>query len=376
MNKKNLIVVGIVAILVLIVINLIVFSPSKEAIEIGIIAPLTGGPALWGQGSVNMIQMATEEINANGGINGRDVQLIIEDGKCSPQDAVNAVNKLIQVDQVKFILGGHCSPETTAIVPIINEKKVFLLAGVTSTDDAVSSSKYAFRTSPPTLDQAKKVADVAYDKYGYKKIALITEEAAYSKSFTTDLKKTFKGTIAEELNYVPGEKDFRTGLAKIKAESPDAIWISPQDPNEAVLILNQMKELDMMDIPLFGNTVFISSDVYDKSGGLLPSNAFTITLFADPTSQKSILVQEKYQDKFGTTIPYNLYYVSAAYDATYMLKDALEDCGEDVDCVTEYFNNLADYDGVSGKFTFKENGDPAFDSWKEMKIVGGKAVLE
>jgi|SaaInlStandDraft_4_1057021.scaffolds.fasta_scaffold04316_1 branched-chain amino acid transport system substrate-binding protein len=378
MKKQNKIYLTIGIVAVVLIAAIVMFSSPKgeDTIKIGVIAPLSGGPALWGQGSVNMIQLAAEEINSQSGIDGKNIELIIEDGKCNPNDAITAAQKLINVDNVKYILGGHCSPETTAIVPVVDKAKVFLLAGVTSTDYGVSGSKYAFRTSPPTIDQAEIVADVAYNKYNYKKIALITEEAAYAKSFSEDVKKSFAGEIIEELNYVPGEKDFKTGLAKIKDKNPDAIWISPQDPAEAVIILNQMKELDMLDIPLFGNTIFVSSNVATTSGGLLPESAFTITLFTDPNSPKSKEVQGKYQAKYGSTVPYNLYYISAAYDATNMLSDAIGKCGEDVDCVQEFFLGIDNYQGVAGDFTFKENGDPIFDSWKEMKIVDGKTILE
>jgi branched-chain amino acid transport system substrate-binding protein len=367
--------VGIVLALLIVGVYMNGFAIQEGEIKIGVIAPLTGGPSLWGQGSLNMIKIATEEINANGGINGKEIRLVVEDGKCNAQQAVSSVNKLINVDGVEFVIGGHCSPETAAIVPIVDDKKVFLIAGVTSSDEAVSGSKYAFRTSPATLEQAKILSETAYNKYEYRKIALITEEAAYAKSFSKDIKKTFDGKIGYELNYVPGEKDFRAGLIQIKNENPDAIWISPQDPNEAVMILQQMKELDMLDIPLFGNTIFVSGNVYQKSGGLLPENAFTITLFADPNTLESKELQAKYKVRYGKDVPYNLYYVSAAYDATYMLKKSLELCGENVECVQKNFDNLVNYVGVAGKFTFKENGDPVFDSWKEMKIVQGKTVL-
>ncbi|MDD5163164.1 MAG: ABC transporter substrate-binding protein [Candidatus ainarchaeum sp.] len=349
---------------------------NSQKIKIGFIGPLSGGPALWGQGSLNMINLAVGEINSQGGINGKTLELIAEDGKCSSEGAVSAAQKLIDIDGVKFIFGGHCSPETVAIVPIIDKAKVFLLAGVTSTDDAVSGSKYAFRTSPPTLDQAKITSETAYYKYVYKNIALITEEASYSKSFSEDIKKTFQGTIVEEFSYNPGEIDFKSGLLKIKEKNPDAIWISPQDPNEAVLLLKQMKELDLLNIPLFGNTVFVSKQVYEQSEKLLPETAFAITLFADPSAPNLLEVQQKYKEKYGADVPYNLYYVSAAYDGVYMLKNALMQCGEDVDCVQKYFENIKDYQGVAGTFTFKQNGDPIFNSWKEMKIKDGTTILD
>ena len=346
----------------------------EEAIKIGVIAPLSGGPALWGQGALNMIELAVEEINGQGGVNGKRLVIIPEDGKCQPQPAVTAAQKLIQIDGVKFILGGHCSPETTAIVPIVDESKVFLLAGVTSADDAVSGSRYAFRTSPPTIEQAGIISDVALNKYGFQRIAMITEEASYPKSISEDIKKTFEGEIVEEFTYTPGEKDFRSGLLKIKEKEPDAIWVSPQDPNPAVIILQQMKELGMLETPLFGNTVFINEKVSEQSEGLLPETAFTINLFADPNTAEAIELKKKYREKFGSDIPYHFYYIASAYDGTYILKNALEECGEDVECVRQYFEDLQDYKGVSGNFTFKEKGDPVFDTWEELRIENGKSV--
>jgi branched-chain amino acid transport system substrate-binding protein len=260
-------------------------------------------------------------------------------------------------------------------VPVIDEANVFLLAGVTSADDAVSGSRYAFRTSPSTLEHAQIVANIAYNKYGYAKIAMITEEAAYPKSFSEDLKKAFAGTIVEEFNYAPGETDFRSGLLKIKEKKPDAIWVSPQDPNASVFLLKQMKELDMLEIPLFGNTVFVNETVYSESGGLLPETAFTVTLFADTTTPEAIELQNKYKAEYGSDVPYNFYYVASAYDGAYMLKNALEQCNENVDCVQNYFANISGYNGISGLFAFKENGDPIFDNWKELRIKDGKPII-
>jgi branched-chain amino acid transport system substrate-binding protein len=360
----------------LVALTIILPNQNNDTIKIGVIAPLTGGPAVWGQGSVNMIKIASEEINSIGGINGKMIQLIIEDGKCDSQTAVAAAQKLIQVDGVKFILGGHCSPETVAIVPIIDKAKVFLLAGVTSSDNAVSGSKFAFRTSPATLEQAKITAEIAFNKYNYKKIALVTEEAAFAKSFSEDLKKSFAGTIVDELNYAPGTTEFKSGLLKIKQAKPDAIMVSPQDPSKAMLLLKQMNELDMLDIPLFGNTVFVSTVVFDGSEKLLPANAFTVMLFADPNSAKSLALQKKYKEEFSKDIPYNLYYISAVFDGAKMLFEAIKKCNKNTECVANYFANIKGFDGAAGKFSFLPNGDPVFDSWKEMRIQNGRTALE
>ena len=91
---------------------------TKETIRIGIIAPFTGDAAVYGQSEKNAIDLAVEEINLNGGIDGRLIEVIYEDGKCNGMDATTAAQKLINVDNVDIILGGTCSGETLAIAPL------------------------------------------------------------------------------------------------------------------------------------------------------------------------------------------------------------------------------------------------------------------
>ena len=347
----------------------------KETIKVGFIGPLTGGPSLWGIGAKNMVELAAEEINANGGIGGRELQVIYEDGKCSSKGAIEAANKLINVDGVKFILGGHCSPETAAIVPVIDKSKVFLLAGITSADNAVDGSEYAFRTSPTTIEMAEKISEIAIKKY--KKLSILTEQSEFAKSVSLDIRKSFeavRGVILSEEMYDSTETDFRTHILKMTEKNPDAIFISPQNPNAAVIILKQMKE-EGVKMPIFGNPILVTTSVYEKSGGGLDENTFSVIPFTDKNSKEASELIEKYKSRYQSGVPYNLFYVSASYDATYMLKGAIEKCGDNTDCVRDYFNGL-EYSGVSAKYRFKENGDPYFDSWAGIRIVNGTEAIE
>ncbi len=376
MNKKLLVLV-IIGILAIGVGSLTLTGNTiqkQQPIKVGFIGPLTGTPSLWGLGAKNLVELAVDEINQNSGVNGRMLEPIYEDGKCNPKDAVNSANKLIQVDQVKFILGGHCSPETTAIVPIVDKNKVFLLAGITSSDGAVDGSDYAFRTSPPTIENAEKISEIAIKKY--KTTSMLTEQAAYAKSMSIDVKKSFEklgGKVLSEDEYPPEQTDFRTQLLKIKEKNPDSLFFSPQTPNSAVLILKQMKELNMK-MPVFSNTIPITKEVYNLSDKGFDETAFSVTPYADKTKRESEELNKKYKGKFGTEIPYNFFYVASTYDAVYMLKEALAKCGEDSECVKDYFKTI-DYKGITINFRFKENGDPYFNSWAEMRVVNGELVL-
>lgn len=368
MSKTYKVTVSILA--VILIIGGIWYYGSKPTvptetgpIKIGFVGPLTGGPALWGEGARNMMKLAVDEINTAGGINGRMITVDYQDSKCNPKDAVSAVQTLLQ-NGVKIIVGGHCSPETSGMVPLSKTGQFFMIAGVTSSDDAVSGSDYAFRTSPPTIDFVKQLIKVIKPRFS--KIVTLTEAASFSQSYTDDLVKLFTdagGTVIDNQVYQSETTDFRSILLKIKSEKPDALFISPQNPITGALIAKQMQELDMK-IPVFGNSVLTTNSVYKNSGqSKVLVGSFSIIPYSDQTTQTAKEFIQKYKDKFGTDIPYNFFYVSATYDAVNMLRGALQSCSSaDTKCIANYFRNV-NYKGLSSDYTFKANGDSNFNSW-------------
>lgn len=372
--------VGIVVVLVALIGGLAWWQKEKTPktdIKIGVIAPLTGTAALYGQGSVDMINMAVEEINKDGGINGRNLTVITEDGKCQADQAVTAAKKLVQTDGVKFVLGGHCSTETAAVAPVLNENKVFGLAGVSTAPGVLDKYPYVFRTSPSSSDQAKLIAQLAYTTYNLKTIATVTEQTAYAKGITDDFVKDFialGGTVVDSEEYASGQADFRTELTKIKAKKPDALFISPQGQPTGIEIAKEIKSLGVTGT-LLGNSVFVGKTVYTQSGGALPDGTFTVAPYADPANTGTASLISKYKAKYGKDIPYNNFFVGAAYDGVYMLKVALLKCGEDSSCVKDYFRStINNYNGSVAIFSFKNNGDSDISNWAELKIVGGTEV--
>ncbi|MEI7480283.1 MAG: ABC transporter substrate-binding protein, partial [bacterium] len=117
-NSKKGWLVGIIVILVVLVVYLSIPKVDKSDIKIGFVAPLTGDVASIGQGMKTAAELAVSEINNNGGINGRLIKLITEDGKCDGKEAVTVVNKLIKMDNVTAIVGGACASETVASAPV------------------------------------------------------------------------------------------------------------------------------------------------------------------------------------------------------------------------------------------------------------------
>ncbi len=351
-------------------------TASPNTIKIGFVGPLTGGQAFWGEGARNMTMLAAEDINKAGGINGKKVEIVYEDGKCEAPTAIAAFQKL-KASGVQILLGGHCSPETAGMVPLTKDGSVFMLAGFSSNDGAVAASDFAYRTSPDTFDMSARMVPFTVGRY--KKIATISEITPFAKGYTTDfeaaLKKSGVEIVAHE-EFAPGSTDFRTAVTRLGASGADAIFVSPQSPITAVGVMKQIAELGIK-VPVFGNTLFVSQDVFDKSGK--PANmlgAFTTLPFADATGEKERALAARYKAQFGKDVPYSLYYVGASYDATNMIADALRACGQDTKCVAGKFK-VMNYQGSVGQYAFKENGDLQAARWAR-GVIGedGKFKLE
>jgi branched-chain amino acid transport system substrate-binding protein len=148
---------------------------AEETIKIGFIGPLTGDTAVVGESALASAQIAIKEINDAGGILGKQVELIIEDGKCRGQDATVAANKLIHIDQVSSIVGGVCSSETIAAAPIAEKAGIVMISPGSSNPSITHAGEYIFRTYPSDSFQGKEAATYLYEK-GYRKVAIFTSK--------------------------------------------------------------------------------------------------------------------------------------------------------------------------------------------------------
>lgn len=329
--------------------------PNQQPIKIGWISDLSGPVAKYGAYEAGML--AVEEINQKGGINGRPIQLIAEDGKCNPKAATDAINKLIQVDNVKIVLGGHCTPESMNIAPIAEENKIIQLASITSSPKFSGIGEYIFRTSPVSIAQSALIADYAINN-GIKKIAIIYEQTDYALPIAEKLKTEFTSKGGEVTNfeaYAPATEDFRTILLKVKSQNPEAIFISPQSPDAALLLIKQIKEIGL-NARLFGNDVAINQAIIDKFPDKYEGFIGATPDF-DTENPKTKTFIEAYKKKYNVqNIPYGIW-TAETYDAVYIIADAISKNGEDVEKIKEYLSNIKDYQGASGTFSINEKHD-------------------
>jgi branched-chain amino acid transport system substrate-binding protein len=251
MNKTAKIVIG--AIVLVLVVWAVAATQKKEKTQtktngevykIGVILPLTSDAAIYGESGNNVLQLAQEEINNAGGINGKKIQLIVEDGKCNGKDGANAAQKLVNVDKVQVILGGFCSSESLAAVPVAEAAKVVVFSSSSSSPKLTGISKYFFRNYPSDSAQGTVLAEVA-NKKGWKKVAFIVENKDYPLGIYQAFDQRFiqlGGTTTKE-EFPPEATDFRTIIAKSKAANADALFLDTQAPAAIERILKQIQEM-------------------------------------------------------------------------------------------------------------------------------------
>lgn len=343
-------------------------EPAKQPIKIGLAAPLTFEPIL-GESSLLGAEVAVDEINTKGGIDGRVILLIAEDTQCNGKMAANAGQKLVNVDKVNVIMGTVCSAATLAIAPIAEENKVVLVSIASSNPSITDAGDYIFRVWPSDSLQGVVMAEYLYNERGFRRIATIYQNSDYNVGLTNVLTERFKelgGEVVADEVYSPEAKDFKTELTKIKAAKPDAIYVVPYSKEGAILI-KQIKELGL-DADVFGPEI-INEKMVEDSEGAAEGIVFTTPQFDEEAENTKQFIQ-KYEAMHGKESPYAV--VSAnAYDAIMIISEAIKANGESAEGIRDYLYTIEDYPGVAGKLTIDENGD-ALKEYKFQIVEDGK----
>lgn len=346
----------------------------KLPFKIGWISALSGPVTKYGADKAALL--AVHDINARGGVLGRPLELIMEDGKCQSADAVAAVQKLISVDKVDFILGGHCSPETSAIAPIAESAKVILLAAISSNPDISQAGDYIFRVSASGTIPAENLARYMHEKLHFKTIAIITEITSYAMPPSEYLNKRFLeigGRLVEFQSFNPGETDFRSILSKVRSKKPDAIYIAVQAPDTAALLVSQLGQ-QKIEAPLFGNEVTGNTvTAYPANKAQFEGMIFSEAAF-NSNSKKTKEFIDEFKNYFHVDgLPYG-FWTAEAYDGVMLLADVINRCGANKEAVKKCLYEVRNYEGVSGTISIDENGDGIRNY--VLKVVRDGSVME
>ena len=331
-------------------------------IKVGFIGPLSGDAATYGEPMHDAVALAVQEINSSGGVKGRMIEVVYEDGKCAGKDAANAAQKLINIDKVKIVIGGVCSGETLGAAPIAEAAKVILFSPGSGSPDITNAGDYIFRNFPSDASSGKKMAEVAMEK-NLKRVALLVETTDYAQAIKRVFTNRFtelRGEIVADESFTSQATDMRTQITKIKSTRPDAVYFVPQTPAKGEIALKQFGELGLR-AQLLSNEI-INSEIILKNVAKAVEGVLYAEPYFDPESPISKAFLDKYKTKFGTLgtgLP--PVYLATAYDSVYVFEELLERYGDDVEKVKAGLYGIKNRQGTAGVLTIDRNGDPAFE---------------
>lgn len=303
---------------------------APQTIKVGHLVALTGPNATWGQSEANAVTMAVEKINADGGVNGKKIEMVTYDSRADRLEAVNVVKRMVEQDKVVAIIGPGQSGVANAVREVNNSAKVPLLA-TSATNPAVTVTEdgkvvpYTFRTAFIDPFQGTVAGQFAAKDLKFTKAALLydvgDEYSQYLAKYFDEAFTKFGGTIVANEAYRSGELDFRAQLGKIKDANPEILF-APTMNKDAALIAKQARELGIT-AQLMGGDAWASPDVSPLSGGAADgAYLVNITAMEDPNIQEFV---KEYRERFKAdpVMPNPV----LAYDALLWLVDALKRTG-------------------------------------------------
>ena len=324
---------------------------TVEPIKIGLVTALTGDVASVGNDVFKGAQLKLKEINDAGGINGRQVELVAEDGKCTGVDGASAVQKLINVDKVVAIHGAGCSGESLAAASIAEAAHVVMMSPSSSSPDLTQAGDYFFRTFPNDALKTTVMAKYFQDS-GLSKVAIITENVDYAVGFRDSLEKDIgTGAFVFDERVEPGTKDFRTLVTRLKDIDFDIIVTNFTSPSAVGLLLQQLREQGLTQQAI-GHDIADTQETIDAgqeaAEGLRVINVPSIAADTD-FGQQFIAAYGQPQA--------SLSWASYGYDTLGVLAEAIAAAGTEGEAIRDYLYNMESYDGVVGHISFDENGD-------------------
>ncbi len=360
---------------IIIVIILVILGVSKtdkstkEPIKIVALYPLTGGLASWGESAQNGTQIAVDEINKNGGINGSLLEVIYEDHKCDPKTALSGFQK--NITQSKIFISSSCSGTVLSMDPNMESNNALLLATVVASVKISGVSPFVFRNWAVEDRQASLLGQKIKD-FGFKRVGVIYEETDYAKGLNIALKKSLEGSgvVIIDESFATGSTDVRTQITKLKTSNIDALFVSPQTETSSEVVLSQMEQLGFKPKMFVNDIVFGAPNLIAKHLDILEGALGGNYIIQSEKLQKFL---DAYKAKYGADCAH-VNACAVAYDSTYILAEAIKKNGNTAEGVKNYLKSMK-YTGVSGVTSFDENNDKNGVGYSLSTITNGKVLL-
>lgn len=328
---------------------------ADDDIRIGLVEPLTGSVAYNGGSVVEGAKLAIAEVNAAGGVLGKQVKLVIEDGQCQPAASVNAVEKLVQKDRVALLVGAFCSSATQAIMPVAQKYKVPLITAVSSKADLTEQGNpYFFRAAETDALMARAFAKILAKDLKLSNVAYVGVNDDWGRGgvdeFSRDLSELgVKKALVEYFDH--GSTDFFTLLAKLRAAKPDGIFVAAETQDGSILV-KQLREMGL-DTKVFGVGSWATADFIKLTGAAAEGIYAAVPYASSMEAPRNLAFVKKYQDAYKVK-PGK--YGAAGYNALHIAAAAITRAGNvDPEAIRAALHKTR-YEAPNGIYEFNAKG--------------------
>jgi len=294
MRNKNLLLT------LTVVTGLLLGTAQAESVKIGINVPLTGFAAADGKSALNGAELAVEQANSEGGINGQPIELIIYDDQASPKESVPIAQKLIEKDEVVAAISGSYSGATRAAAGVFQESGVPYIAAYAVHPDITRAGNYVFRTSFVGEVQGRAGARLIGGTLAKKKVSLITLKNDFGKSLAAGFKSAAKANgidVVSEYEYGMKDRQFGPIVSKIKSDKPEAIYASGYFFTAGPLV-RQLRAAGIT-VPVIGQEGYDSQKFIEIAGAASEGIIITTSLDRDSSSDETKKFIREFEKKSG-----------------------------------------------------------------------------
>lgn len=338
---------------------------KADTIKVGANLEMTGGSASYGISSKNAIELAFKEINEKGGINGKQLELVVADNKSEAAEATNAMQKLVSQDNVVAVIGPNLSSSVIAASAINNSAKVLDIAPMATNpyvtvDQASGKTKdFNYRTCFIDPFQGTVMAKFATAELGVGDAAILIDNSSdYAKGLAQFFKENFVkegGAVTAEESYLQKDSDFKATLTKIKATNPDFLYV-PGYYQEVGLIVKQARELGM-NMPIAGGDGWDSAKMPEIAGAAALNNTYFSSLYSpEDSSDINKNFVAAYEKAYGQKPDV---FAALSYDSALLVAEAIKNAGSTEPAkISEAMAKINGFSGVSGSVTFDDKHNP------------------
>ena len=328
---------------------------AAEPIYIGLSLPLTGANEGYGQAMKHGVELAAQEINAAGGINGRQLAFVVEDSQSDSMFAQKIALKLTKNEKVVAEIGDFTSSCCLSAQPVYRKAKMVQLSPSSSHPAFPPGSPYSFGIHGTQAEQGPVMAHLAVTTLKKKRLAILslnTDWGVVAKKYFADAAVQLGAEIVAEATCLQGATDFAATLQTLRAAQPDLLYLGLLY-QEAALVLQQIQASGWRYVVVMGSRALTTPELLELAGSAAEGLYLSATFLpANPAPEVQEFVR-RYQAQFNT-LPSQ--YAALGYDALNMLAVAIRTAGPERQAIRDALAAIRDFHGVTGTISFTETG--------------------